>query len=194
MRYCGLDVLGATGTKKWFARAPKQPLDTYMNPSQVLVNPHAAASSTYANVASVSVYGGERWVPGWKKGVTAYTKPQSATLHLFDGSKKVFNAPDAVEVTNGSMSTMMMGDAGTGGAPSVIDSATNFASMLNAGAKNSASDLPTDGRPAKGWSQPQPVQPVTPPTVSLPWWKIGLGVLAAVSLGVGTVAVVRGIR
>jgi hypothetical protein len=120
-----------------------------------LVNPHAAASATFSSVSSVTVSGGDRWVPGWKKGVTAYQKPTSAVVRLLDGSKKSYTNPDAVEVTNGSMSSVVMGDMGSGGAPSVAPSISDFAAAVSQGA---ASAIPSDGRPAQGWSQSQPAK------------------------------------
>lgn len=63
-------------------------------------------------------------------------------------------------------------------------------------AKNDAQDLPTDGRPAKGWSQPQP--PGTPAPASgvtlgsRPLWLIGvLGGLGLLAVGTGIVFLVK---
>lgn len=57
----------------------------------------------------------------------------------------------------------------------------------HATAKNQAQDLPSDGRPAKGWSQLQPPGPASGVTLaSRPLWLIGvLGGLGIAAVGTG---------
>lgn len=59
--------------------------------------------------------------------------------------------------------------------------------------KNAVQNLPTDGRPAKGWSQPQVITPergIVWRGKTYPFWQVAL---AALTLGLGVVALGSGI-